>query len=555
MLGQALQYVHTIRYLKPVQVLGRIWFRLHTPTVRATPPLSIRERSGEWRRTPIKKPFLLSPLRFQFLNEVHEIKVPSDWNNPQWDKLWLYHLHYFDGLNAEGAGLRTAWHTSLIGQWIAENPVGWGNGWEPYPLSRRIVNWMQWGWAGNELTASATESLVVQARFLRKRLEWHLMGNHLLANAKALIFAGLFFDGAEANGWLAKGAAIFSDQLEEQILADGGHFERSPMYHAQVLNDILDVINALQAYPDIPFAGRDALQERCGNAARRMLGWSALMSHPDGGIALLNDAAFGDAAEPGALMDYAEHLGIAPSAMPSTVSSDGDIRMTPLLETGYIRVEGGGMVAFLDTAPIGPDYLPGHAHADTLGFELSLGRQRVIVDSGVSRYGEGPERLRQRGTAAHNTVTIDGMDSSEVWGGFRVARRAYPHDLRIRESEGVVSCAHDGYRHLPGKPVHRREWRFRSDSIQVSDTITGSFLEAVGRLHFHPSVRLASSSDDCTAGRIVLPDGHEMRWQITKGRGRLCETTWHPEFGLSIPNQCLEIGFIERETVIRFRVR
>ncbi len=557
-MGRASLYLHTIRYLKPVQVFGRIWFRMHTTSVRGTPSLPIRKRlTGEWTRPPLKSPSLLSPSRFRFLNEEHDIATPADWNHPDWEKLWLYHLHYFDDLNAEGAAQRRDWHRMLIGRWIEENPVGRGIGWEPYPLSRRIVNWVKWAWGGNELPPGTTESLALQAQYLSQRLEWHLLGNHLLANAKAMIFAGLFFEGREAEGWLAKGASIFSQQLKEQVLSDGGHFERSPMYHAQVLEDVLDVINALQVFPKASESG--SLKEQCSDAARRMLRWLEVMTHPDGGIALFNDAAFGDAAETAALEAYGARLGISPGNVLTPATSAGDIRITPLSETGYIRVDGGGMTAFLDVAPIGPDYLPGHAHADTLSFELSLGRQRVIVDSGTSRYGEGPERLRQRGTAAHNTVAIDGQDSSEVWGSFRVARRAYPRDLRISTEDGVISCAHDGYLRLPGKPVHWREWRFRTGGLQIRDEITGRFRKAVGLLHFHPSVQVipaskgsaaTAASGSCNAGKLLLPDGREMHWQIEKGRGRLIETTWHPEFGRTIPNQCLEVSFTNHETVV-----
>lgn len=584
---RVLQYVHTIRYLKPIQVFGRIWFRLYSPSVRATPPLPVRRHVGGWQQPPLKPPSLLSPSHFRFLNEEHEINDPSDWNHPVREKLWLYHLHYFDDLNADGGVGRTDWHKALIERWIAENPFNRGNGWEPYPLSRRIVNWVKWAWGGSELIPGAAESLAVQARFLRQRLEWHLLGNHLLANAKALIFAGLFFEGTEADGWLTTGASIFSRQLEEQVLADGGHFELSPMYHAQVLEDLLDVINAYRAFPGFAMAGKNRgaapsfFETQCSDAARRMLGWMKVMSHPDGEIALLNDSAFGAAADASALEAYENRLGIQPGEYAApTDSSAGPARITYLKDTGYIRVDCGDMTAFLDVAPIGPDYLPGHAHADTLSFELSLGRQRVIVDSGVSRYGDGPERVRQRGTAAHNTVQINGQDSSEVWGGFRVARRAYPKDLRINASEGLVACAHDGYRRLPGKPVHRREWRFRKGGMEIRDTIEGDFREAVGRLHFHPDVRLIPIPEDtvaaagiaasaratpaapprtgatgaessfCNEGRILLPGGREMRWRIEKGRGRLCEKSWHPEFGLSIPNQCLEIHFADRETVV-----
>src|SRR5690606_28910828 len=125
-------------------------------------------------------------------------------------------------------------------------------------------------------------------------------------------------------------------------------------------------------------------------------------------------------------------------------------------ESGYVRIEGACAVVFLDVGRVGPDYLPGHAHADTLSFEMSIGRRRVIVNSGTSVYGVSVERERQRGTAAHNTVVVDGENSSEVWSGFRVARRARPVDLSIKTGNGVVvECGHDGYYRLPGRPMHR----------------------------------------------------------------------------------------------------
>ena len=612
------RYLHTIWYLKPIQIFGRIWFWVHRPTVRAIPALPVRRHSGRWRQSPLKPRSLLSPSHFRFLNEEHELLSAADWNNPTWDKLWLYHLHYFDDLNAGGGEERSDWHRALIARWVAENPVGKGNGWEPYPLSLRIVNWVKWAWAGNELSGAAVESLALQARFLLQRLEWHILGNHLLANAKALIFAGLFFEGAEAEKWLATGLSILDRELPEQILADGGHFERSPMYHAQVMEDVLDVVNAYGML-DSRFRGNDkcgggndtcgggndehglkngefessneklqpcsdkfkellVLAYKCRVAMPKMLGWLGIMTHPDGEIALFNDAAFGGAAAPAALAAYAEHLGIGPGRLPELADSKSEtVRLTHLEATGYVRVDCGEMAAFLDVAPIGPDYLPGHAHADTLSFELTLGRQRVIVDSGVSRYGEGPERLRLRGTAAHNTVEINGQNSSEVWGGFRVARRAYPRDLRIHEKSGietnfhrhkdgggapltdgesapdlVVSCAHDGYRRLPGKPVHRRECRFRKGSLQINDEITGRFKKALGRFHFHPDIKIIPSSDDCTGGKIVLPEGREIAWRIGNGRGSLSGSTWHPEFDISLPNMCLEVHFMGLETLIEF---
>src|SRR5262249_2959052 len=154
-----------------------------------------------------------------------------------------------DDLNALDATERVGPHRALLARWIDENPPARGNGWEPYPTSLRIVNWIKWVLSGNNPGTAIHQSLALQVRWLRRRLEWHLLGNHLIANAKALIFGGLYCDGAEADAWLDKGLAILAREAHEQVLPDGGHFELSPMYHAIVLEDFLDLINAAQTWP------------------------------------------------------------------------------------------------------------------------------------------------------------------------------------------------------------------------------------------------------------------------------------------------------------------
>ena len=133
------------------------------------------------------------------------------------------------------------------------------------------------------------------------------------------------------------------------------------------------------------------------------------------------------------------------------------------------------------------DYLPGHAHADTLTFELSVHGQRLLVNSGTSCYGTGAERLRQRGTAAHNTVVLNDEDSSEVWGGFRVARRARPlaPTVALGTTHQAAHCAHDGYKRLPGKPHPERRWDLTEHGLRITDHIKGPFTTAQARYHFH----------------------------------------------------------------------
>lgn len=496
----------------------------------------MRAITGPWTLPPAGEPRLLGPATFRLLNQTHTLADPGAWNAPGVDKLWLYNLHYFDDLNAEGATARRDWHRALIARWIAENPPGYGNGWEPYPLSLRIVNWMQWARAGNPLEPAWLHGLAIQVRYLARRLEYHLLGNHLFTNAKALVHAGLFFAGPEAERWLRTGLRLLSRELPEQILHDGGHFERSPMYHAIILKDMLDLLNLATS---VARRGDAIPSPDWRRIAQTMLNWLQAMTHPDGEIAFFNDAAFGIAPTLAQLADYAGRLGMALAFGPSSFAAS----LTLLSHSGYARLQGGPAVLLVDVGQMGPDYLPGHAHADTLSFELSLYGQRVIVNSGTSCYGTGPERQRQRGTAAHNTVLIDGQDSSEVWGGFRVARRARPLNLRWGEAADHVwvECAHDGYHRLPGRVTHRRRWTLSPTGLRIEDRLDGGYRDAVARLHLHPAIGVGL--DGAAEGWLELPGGRRPCWRIEGGVARLARSTWHPRFGVSEANVCLEISF------------
>jgi uncharacterized heparinase superfamily protein len=375
----------------------------------------------------------------------------------------------------------------------------------------------------------------VQARWLAHRLEIHLLGNHLLANAKALVFAGSFFEGPEADAWRGTGLRLLERELPEQILADGGHFERSTMYHALALEDLLDLCNAAATFAhDVP----DLLEHSSAWRTRvaPMRGWLAAMSHPDGEVSFFNDAAVGIAPSPGEIDDYAVRLGFGSA----TRLVDG---LTHLSESGYVRIGSGEAALIIDVAPVGPDYQPAHAHADTLSFELSLFGQRVLVNSGTSLYRSGGERERQRGTAAHNTVVIDGENSSEVWDSFRVARRARPTDLSIVPGDPIIiQCSHDGYARLQGSPAHTRRWTLTHNALEIEDRISGGFHVAEARFHLHPAVQIEVQhldGDRAVLATLKLPQGQTVSVTFEGGRLKKESTTWNPEFGLSVPNICL----------------
>ena len=562
------RYFQTLRYLRPVQIYGRIWFNLKKAKVNASPAPPRRVVSGPWIPVATRAPSLLSQRDFLFLNQSGSLSEIG-WDGGQREKLWRYNQHYFDDLNARASAERATWHLALIEDWIAQNPPGVGVGWEPYPTSLRIVNWVKWALSGNTLSQAALHSLAVQTRWLCQRLEFHLLGNHLFTNAKALVFAGLFFQGPEANGWLKRGTDILSAEIPEQILSDGGQFERSPMYHALALEDMLDLCNVLSSFETRNHTGEgepaDVAQGEefdqsaelldfkslCESRIPGMLAWLKTIQHSDSEISFFNDAALGIAPSCAELEAYASRMGF--EVMPISKSS------VHLKDSGYCRLQNASAVVLIDIAPIGPDYLPGHAHADTLSFELSLFSKRVFVNSGTSCYGSSPERHRQRGTAAHNTVVLNNQDSSEVWGGFRVARRARVQHARVEQYDEVlvVQAEHDGYQRLSGSPIHARRIELSDHELIVTDTATLSDGKpykglAVARFHAHPDLKISLTSRADYSGVIQFSDGKTLSLTVPIAASvRVEPSTWHPRFGESVENQCLVIELLNGESKLK----
>jgi uncharacterized heparinase superfamily protein len=517
----------TVVHLQAGQIVNRIIRRPPKAGEVIGPPPPRREPARRWTVHAPHPPSMLSPTRFRFLAEEHDIDGPARWNDGDVSRLWTYNLHYFDDLLAPVSAERAAWHYDLIERWVRENPPLEGAGWEPYPLSRRTVNWIIAALSGAALPPAFEESLAVQARTLRRSLEHHLRGNHLFVNAKALIFLGCFFEGDEAEEWLASGLCLMEREGSEQILTDGAHFERSPMYHALLLEDVLDLVQLCQVFPHT----LDAHQRGWRIKAGAMLDWLAAMSHPDGEIGLFNDATFHEARNLAALNHYAEALGIAvPDTQPGSKW---------LKDSGYIRlVEDPWMILF-DVAPVGPDYIPGHGHADTLSFELSLGRERIVTNGGTSTYEDSSLRWAERATASHATVEIDGRNSSEVWASFRVGRKARPRDIAFSSHRAEAKARHDGYRFLPGRPMHERTIGIDGGQVRVADAILGSGKHnVVARFPLHPDVRVEGRLDHGWRLRTALGRAIDVLVEGTSD----CDVFngyFAPEFGVRMPRQVL----------------
>ncbi len=423
---------------------------------------------------------------FRLLNKDVNLGIPVNWDPSGTTRLWRYNLHYFDyavNLAFFARSKKDQLAAELLGrlfhEWIESNPLGKGVGWHSYPIARRIVNWIQAVslapanavFQSSDDQAAWLRSLFRQALYLESHLEFDILGNHLLADAKALIFAGGYFEGAIAARWRDLGRRLLWRGLEEQVLDDGGHYERSPMYHAIVLQDYLEIVLVYQLNGlRLPAGARDRLI--------LMGDYLAGILQPDGEIPLFADSAFGIAHKPADILAAAERLLevpgrwtcakpgrfcgiIAPRAAPSAVpvvSPQPPRSSWP--STGYVVLQGTspGDRLIVDAKPMGPEDQPGHGHCSLFSYELSLDGERIIVDSGVEEYEPGPWRDFWRSTRAHNTVLVDGTEQSEIWAAFRVGERVQLLEYTCLQtnSSSLFIGAHSGFARQANATRHRR---------------------------------------------------------------------------------------------------
>lgn len=536
MLEHSLLLARTVRHLRAAQVAHRLrlrtqkrgfarWgpaldarWRREAPTTRGWPedfaPLDAREARGyPDAETNAAGSFWLR-------NETRWLGDPPDWAQTEAPHLWRYDLHAFEWAWSFAAHPDRAWAGSafleLWRSWRETTPMGRADAWAPYPASLRA--WALCGLYAPLVADTAEEEdfvadLTVHARYLRANLEFDVGGNHLIKNLKALAGLGVFLGDDQLTRFALR---HLYRQVGLQVLDDGGHFERSPSYHCQVLGDLIDV-DALLGAAGCPAGGWLA------DAVAAMRAWLGAMRLPDGGIPLFNDAA----------PVTQERLTLL---QPTSPPPD---RLVVLQPSGYLICRPDGRLHLVaDVGPPCPAELPAHAHADCLSFELAVDGQRVVTDTGTSTYEAGPERAYERSTAAHNTVVVDGENQTEVWGRFRAARRAQAtlHEA-TEDSDGVrVRASHDGYRRLPGRPRHQRTWHCAPGKLTIVDEVDAdASVEASARLHLAPGLTASTEDGAMQAGPLRMTAEAQLE---AHSEG----TEWAADgFGIRLPKQVLEV--------------
>ncbi len=525
-------YFETIKYLKIIQILWRLKYHFFKAPVPKTYNSKLRQWKNKWFSPSWGILTWDGEDRFTFLAQSHEIKIAADWVDSSKDALWIYNLHYHDWINSSDShGVSKI--KELIYRWINENSDSNSIGWDPYCISLRIVNWVKWMSANEIEDKVLIECIERQADNLIHKLEFHIQANHLFANIKALIFVGCFLEGEIANKCLKIGIKLLKHELNEQFLSDGGHYELSPMYHQILMWDLLDLLQLAN------LTQVNVLEEKVEKLTKliwKAQEWRKAMIHPNGEFSFFNDCALGVAPPNSVIEDYLKLLAIA--------KGRGDLELIDLKDTGYqvVNIENEGKLIF-DTGNIGPNFQPGHAHADTLSFELSLFGSRWFVNSGTSMYGNTHMRQFQRSTLAHNTVSVDGQNSSQVWGGFRVAKRAKILSSSMTKTADNIKLEgiHDGFVSLNIAGPHSRKITLHKNTISITDKVYSlNGKKAVAYFYLHPFVQIISSSNNS----IALKLEHDQIWfNIVNGTIKVVDSKWFPEFGVSFPNKCIEVTF------------
>jgi len=464
----------------------------------------------------------------------HTIRDPAPlWSPVGAQPAWLEELHGFAWLRdlraASGETSRRV-ARELVSRWIDDcrewNPFTW----RPDIVGNRLSAWVShYEFLGTPSDAMFRGRLLLsvarQAQHLARTLPAGLSGGPLLAAIGGLIQAGLILP--RGAGIIARGNRLLEHELARQFLADGGHCERSPSGQFVILR-LLTAIRMALATAGQPLPARlEETIKAMGPALR-------LFQHGDGGLALFNDG--------NEEQDWLVDMALA-RANPTQIATKGfPLKDAP--DSGFQRLAAGRTLVIVDSGAPPPPGFDRHAHAGTLSFEMSVGRERLIVNCGAHR-GRGDWWQAQRSTAAHSTVVVRETHSSVFSPEHGLVRGPRMVTCRREEAEGNawLEMSHDGYE--PGFDLIHRRRLFLSaggDDLRGEDRLTGGGRQPfVVRFHLHPDVT-ATPAQSGQAILLRLGSGVGWRLRATGGPVSLSESVYLGRRGEVRRSQQVEIA-------------
>ena len=336
-----------------------------------------------------------------------------------------------------------------------------------------------------------------------------------MCNLHALLAASIMLPGLDffetRKGDLAKAV---SEEWQEQFLEDGGHFERSPGYHATLLRELVELRLILQ----------EGVPSHCGKLHTELntivpkgIRFMDYLLHPDGKPSFFHDS---NAAMPPFYFGE-DHSDMAPGAFEFPDSGFGVLKSN----TWY---------GVLFSGEPGPSYQPGHAHCDGLSIETSYFGHRLFTNCGVAGYGEARDREWMRSGEAHSTVVISGRQQHEVWSNFRVGYRGVPGPIQSWNDNGVMGLSSRFTYSGKGAPYHSRTMSLDKEVLTILDEVSNPGTSRYKALfHLHPDTSLDSER------QVLLTPAGICSLRLINSRLEVTNTVYMPEFGRRIPRDCL----------------
>ncbi len=432
--------------------------------------------------------------------------VAADWMPGGAPDFWIAGLHRFNWLrDLRAVGTDTARRRARgwMSDWIDRNRRWHPVAWRPDTISSRIAAWLGHydffaSSADEEFRQRMLASIEAQARHLARALPGEARGGALFSSLRGLIAAAASLPGC--SPLLPRALRLLEQEIEQQIFADGGHAERSPGQHLIVLRDLIDMRTALLAGNQPPPANLVSAIDRLGPMLR-------FYRHGDGGLALFNGSTENNPMLIDLVLTQSGAKGRAPLSAPYA---------------GFQRLVSNRTLVIVDCgAPPAAGY-DQRAHAGCLSFEMSVGKQRVIVNCGAMTGENADWRQALGASAAHSTVTIADRNLTEVLDAGGLGRR--PRDVTCQREEGGgnvwVDASHDGYAEVSGIRNRRRLYLASGGAeLRGEDVLAGPAGVAFAvRFHLHPAVQ-ASMVEGGQAALLKLPSGEG--WQLRASGGAL----------------------------------
>ncbi len=455
--------------------------------------------------------------QYRFAGEAASAGDGPPWRPAGAGEAWLAAMHGFGWLRdlaAVETGEAQAAMRAAVESWIERCGRWEALVWRADVIGRRLAAWI--GQADRLLDGAEPAfrraflaSLAAQTRHLARVAATDVDGEARIAALSGLVIAGLALPGEARRA--AQGLRQLELELDRQILADGGHFERSPAAHFEVFRALV-ALRAALAHARVATPG--PLQRAIDRAAPML----RFYRHGDGGLALFNGSTEGDAAEIDATLARGEAEGRPPASAP---------------HVGFERLAAGPALAIVDVG--GPPPIASlRAHAGPLAFEFSVGRERLVVNCGVHAADHPAWRKAQRATAAHSTATIDDTNAFRIEADGGLSREAARVTCARHEDEGNIwiDAQHDGYRTLFGL-THRRRMYLAADGTDLrgEDVFRGPGGRAFAiRFHLHPEVK-ASLVGDGSGALLRLRRGGGWRLRAAGAAMQLAESVYLGEGG------------------------